>query len=233
VKPITINTYAIIIREKEINLMCDNPENVLCGLGYQIQNAIVENDEASFIGDELMEWDTISTLLLQNAVMNLGLKLSDIFEANVGNVKSNDVKIELLPVQLRAIKCANEAVEQLTKSAEIFNSILTGMRCRLGEDDICQSCGGKIDHRFTCDICGNELTNGSGCKPSVFVGKDGKEYPAIKFGEDRGWEGHTGYCPECGCAAGDYHHENCDIEQCPICGNLAALCGCKREYRNE
>jgi hypothetical protein len=107
------------------------------------------------------------------------------------------------------------------------------MRCRLSEDDICQSCGGKIDHRFTCEICGKELTNGTGCKPSVFIGKNGAELPAIKFGKEKGWEGFTGSCPECGCAVGDYHHENCDIEQCPVCEGLSALCDCKRKYKED
>lgn len=34
------------------------------------------------------------------------------------------------------------------------------------------------------------------------------------------------YCPECGVAEGSYHHDGCDLEICPNCGDQLSVCPC-------
>lgn len=34
------------------------------------------------------------------------------------------------------------------------------------------------------------------------------------------------HCPECGVGEGNYHHERCEIEICPQCGEQLVRCDC-------
>jgi len=35
------------------------------------------------------------------------------------------------------------------------------------------------------------------------------------------------HCPDCGVTIGEFHHEGCDIEPCPLCGLQYDGCDCK------
>ena len=35
------------------------------------------------------------------------------------------------------------------------------------------------------------------------------------------------------CIRDRYHHANCDVEQCPVCGGQLISCGCDAEYTND
>lgn len=61
----------------------------------------------------------------------------------------------------------------------------------------------------------------------------GQLYSPILFGEEEDcWgnveEGDT--CGDCGCAVGQQHYENCDIERCPACGLQFISCDCGVKY---
>ena len=70
-----------------------------------------------------------------------------------------------------------------------------------------------------CKVCGKDMVNADGCKPSSFVhGK--KQYARVKVG-DLGdfYEGGNDKtcCTDCGAKFGFYHHDGCDCERCPVC----------------
>ena len=60
----------------------------------------------------------------------------------------------------------------------------------------------------------------------------GKYYKRIKYGdEDFAWPDER--CHDCGAKLGHYHHANCDVEQCPVCGGQLIGCNCEIEYTND
>ncbi|MCP3681321.1 MAG: hypothetical protein GY861_01400 [bacterium] len=52
-----------------------------------------------------------------------------------------------------------------------------------------------------------------------------KYYRRIKYGdEDFKWSGNP--CHDCGCLKGQYHLDDCDVEECPICSGQFLACVC-------
>lgn len=82
-----------------------------------------------------------------------------------------------------------------------------------------------------CEICGGRMLKVDGCTwPGVY--SRGKYYKRIKYGsEDFAWPDER--CHDCGAKLGHYHHANCDVEQCPVCGGQLIGCNCEIEYTND
>lgn len=56
---------------------------------------------------------------------------------------------------------------------------------------------------------------------------DGRLYDAIKFGDDKdNFDIPIGVCHDCGAKLGEFHHDNCDMEECPCCGFQLISCDC-------
>ena len=54
----------------------------------------------------------------------------------------------------------------------------------------------------------------------------GREWPRLRYGEERsGWD-FTVPCHDCRAVAGQLHAVGCDVEQCPRCGEQAIMCDC-------
>lgn len=61
----------------------------------------------------------------------------------------------------------------------------------------------------------------------------GQLYSPILFGEEEDCWGDVeedDTCGDCGCAVGQQHYENCDIERCPACGLQFISCDCGVKY---
>jgi hypothetical protein len=79
-----------------------------------------------------------------------------------------------------------------------------------------------------CEICGREMLEAAGCAISEVIVND-KVYPRIRCGEERNliMEMEDGErCHDCGALKGEYHHWNCDMEECPACHGQLIGCGC-------
>ena len=56
---------------------------------------------------------------------------------------------------------------------------------------------------------------------------DGNLYDAIKFWDDeKNFDIKKGVCHDCGIKLGEFHHDNCDMEECPVCGGQLISCDC-------
>ena len=84
-----------------------------------------------------------------------------------------------------------------------------------------------------CPDCGQDITAATGCTRQHFMlGK--KPVPRIRYGEESRpptWYSYNDRCDDCGVEMGAYHHRDCAIEQCPLCGDYAAVCNCWRHVR--
>lgn len=69
-----------------------------------------------------------------------------------------------------------------------------------------------------CTLCKQVPVSGDSCGKSHIKLK-GKKYERLKNDDDD-------TCGDCGVGAGKYHHDACDLETCPRCGEQAIGCGC-------
>lgn len=83
-----------------------------------------------------------------------------------------------------------------------------------------------------CPMCKGYMLRVDECSPNpIYIRGDTgeKRYERIPFGQetriDTSRLGER--CPDCGCKRGHYHHEGCDIEECPICHRQMLSCSCE------
>lgn len=87
-----------------------------------------------------------------------------------------------------------------------------------------------------CPDCRQEVSGGAsaGCTRTHFQ-LAGRPVPRVRRGDERRpalWYSDEEFCDDCGVEVGGYHHRDCAIEQCPICGDFAAVCHCWGLYRS-
>ena len=77
-----------------------------------------------------------------------------------------------------------------------------------------------------CTWCNGEMLEVDDCSANRTVEyPDGTILPASTYHFDE----PSGRCHDCGIKHGNYHHPNCDVEQCPRCGGQLISCGCLNE----
>lgn len=86
-----------------------------------------------------------------------------------------------------------------------------------------------------CKYCHGNMRLEDGCV-RIPVKHNGVEYEPIKVGdpEDTLCNAEPNErCPDCNALYGHYHHPNCDMERCPVCGGQLISCGCIDEEYDE
>lgn len=86
-----------------------------------------------------------------------------------------------------------------------------------------------------CKYCHGNMRHVDGCI-RVPIKHNAEEYEPIKVGdpEDSLWNAEPNErCPDCNALYGHYHHPNCDLERCPVCGGQLIGCGCMDEEYDE
>ena len=79
-----------------------------------------------------------------------------------------------------------------------------------------------------CKTCNGDMLKVDGCKPCVFI-CEGKRFEPVRVGGNGDFCENCdedARCHDCGAMYGHYHHDGCDCERCPICGNQIISCDC-------
>lgn len=76
-----------------------------------------------------------------------------------------------------------------------------------------------------CKLCGGRVGSTVGCRTRTFTFQN-KRYQRIKVGDpgDQFFGKKNPVCPECYAQEGRWHHWNCSVERCPICGEQLVTC---------
>ncbi len=80
---------------------------------------------------------------------------------------------------------------------------------------ICPDCQRDISGTASC--VRRHFRLGNRLVPRIPYGDERR--PPVSYSFDR-------YCDDCGVEIGGFHHRDCAIEQCPLCGDYAAVCHC-------
>ena len=86
-----------------------------------------------------------------------------------------------------------------------------------------------------CKTCNGDMLKVDGCKPCIYI-CEGEQYEPVKVGDDGDFfegDDKNVRCGDCGAKHGFYHHEGCDCERCPVCGNQLISCDCDIEVSYE
>lgn len=75
----------------------------------------------------------------------------------------------------------------------------------------------------TCSACQQPM-NVDSCTLGKLIFPNGDEYPRIPFPQQEPLR-----CHGCNIAPGGFHHEECDVEECPRCHGQLISCGCLDE----
>ena len=68
------------------------------------------------------------------------------------------------------------------------------------------------------------MSKGNSCSAYKIIYRK-QSYNRIPYGEEKHkWRDR--YCHDCGVEIGQYHHVNCDVEECPICHLQFISCDC-------
>ncbi len=79
-----------------------------------------------------------------------------------------------------------------------------------------------------CKVCGKRMLIADGCDCTT-IECNGVLYERIKYGDEE-YEWTDERCHDCGALPGHYHHANCDVEECPVCGGQFIGCDCDIEF---
>jgi site-specific DNA recombinase len=84
-----------------------------------------------------------------------------------------------------------------------------------------------------CPDCQHDINEIKSCVRQHFK-LGNRKIPRIPYGDERRPAlpySYNDYCDDCGVETGGYHHRDCAIEQCPLCGDYTAVCHCWRHTR--
>lgn len=82
--------------------------------------------------------------------------------------------------------------------------------------------------RKICSFCHERLPSLESCTCNT-IRYDRETVFRIRFGDEE-YDWGTRKCGCCGVLIGGYHHENCNREICPMCGELVLLCDCETDF---